>query len=535
MRLAVLLCLAAMPVNAETVVVPATITTATVFAEGASVTRRVAFDLPAGEHLIRVPVGASGDVQAWFISGTEAADVLAVTLATDRPPATGTERPDEVAAAAAEVERLEAVVRQRESGVAAIRARAEAAVARIGYLGRLGSAEGQPGDAAALAAIGRMVADETLAARQEALAAEVEAAAADTALKGDREALAEARKALAAVSGDSSEDGLLSLTISKAADGAGWIELTSLHDEAHWVPVYDMRLTRGQTAELVADRAVMVEQSTGEDWLGVDLTFSTASLAAQMDPSSIWPQHARIEPKGSEGDYSEGGGYSPVIVEPEVIVEDSSFATARFVGSTLTYHYPGKVDLRSGADLVRLALDSVTISADVGAVAVPLSDETAYMVAEITNDTGEILLPGQALLWLDGAMVGTKDFPQLASGAKAEIGFGPIHGLVLKRVVPDRTAGDRGMFSTSTEKSETAVVTVENLTAESWPVRLLDGVPYSEQDDLRIEWSADPAPDETDVDGSRGVLAWEFTVEPGTTKKIEIRQRLRWPSGYALQ
>ncbi|WP_328757455.1 DUF4139 domain-containing protein [Fuscibacter oryzae] len=66
------------------------------------------------------------------------------------------------------------------------------------------------------------------------------------------------------------------------------------------------------------------------------------------------------------------------------------------------------------------------------------------------------------------------------------MGFGAIEGLLLTRDMPTRNEGDRGLLSSDTERTETAVLKIRNLTQESWPIHLLDQVPYSEQADLQI-------------------------------------------------
>ena len=101
-------------------------------------------------------------------------------------------------------------------------------------------------------------------------------------------------------------------------------------------------------------------------------------------------------------------------------------------------------------------------------------------MAKFTNVTNEILLPGTASHLRDGARVGQIDFASLAPGDTAELGFGAIEGLRLTRDMPLRTEGDRGFISTSNQIEESAVLKVENLTDETWPVRVLDRVAYSE-------------------------------------------------------
>ena len=76
---------------------------------------------------------------------------------------------------------------------------------------------------------------------------------------------------------------------------------------------------------------------------------------------------------------------------------------------------------------------------------------------------------------------------------------------------------------------------IENLTNESWPVKLMDQVPYSEQEDLEISFTADPKPSETDVKGQRGVLAWSFDLAAGEKKEVMLNSLITWPSGKVLQ
>jgi hypothetical protein len=101
--------------------------------------------------------------------------------------------------------------------------------------------------------------------------------------------------------------------------------------------------------------------------------------------------------------------------------------------------------------------------------------------------------------------------------------------------MPERAEGDRGILTTSTQIEEKAVLQVENLTAETWPLRVLDQVPYSEQEELEITYRADPPVTEENADGQRGILAWEFDLGPGETKAITLDSLISWPEGKVLE
>lgn len=91
------------------------------------------------------------------------------------------------------------------------------------------------------------------------------------------------------------------------------------------------------------------------------------------------------------------------------------------------------------------------------------------------------------------------------------------------------------MISRSNQRDTVAEIEVENLTGQVWPLRVLDLVPFSEQEDLEITWSAKPTPSEENVDKQRGILAWDLKMQPGETRVITLNTRLGWPEGKVLR
>jgi uncharacterized protein (TIGR02231 family) len=222
-------------------------------------------------------------------------------------------------------------------------------------------------------------------------------------------------------------------------------------------------------------------------------------------------------------------------VAEEIMEAPAMVAQADFSAATVTYTYPGRVDIRNGVDDLRLPLDTLKLDADVWAEAAPSRDAIAYRMAEFTNTTQEILLPGQALIFADGTMIGFSNLPLLAAGADTEMGFGPLDGLRLTRTTPSKSEGDVGVFSSANQLKEAAVMSVENLTGQDWKVLLRDAVPYSEQDDLEVEFDASPSVTRRDPDGQRGILEWELDVAAGAKQEVTLDYTLIWPMGYVLR
>jgi uncharacterized protein (TIGR02231 family) len=210
-------------------------------------------------------------------------------------------------------------------------------------------------------------------------------------------------------------------------------------------------------------------------------------------------------------------------------------AKADFSGAAVTYIYPTRVTIRNGVEDLRLPLDQLTFEADVWAEATPMSDANAYRMAEFVNTSDEILLPGPVMVQADGTMVGFSYLPLLAAGAEMDMGFGPLDGLRLTRMTPNRTEGDVGVFSSANQLVDQTILTVENLTGQDWDVLLRDAVPYSEQDDLEVTLTASPEVTRRDPEGQRGIVEWDLSVPAGAEQEVTLDYTLRWPSGFVLR
>ena len=518
----------ATPALADTIEAPATIRAVTLFPRGAQVLREVTVNAPAGRHEILVPGLPEGtDISTLRVTG-EGVKIGAISLIDGRAPALVSPDSPPIKAARARLDQAREALANAQDQVATIRAKAQAAQDQIDFLKGAGT---QVSDPAQLQAMAQMVGDQILAASERAIAAKADARRAEAALAPLQKAVTQAQAALDAQQNPAQNHDVLRATI----EGSGRFTITTFAGNAGWQPTYDLRLD-ARTDRLEMERFVSVHQATGEDWHGVDLTLSTARPGAQSAPAPVYPRLARIGPPMVAQPLSKSlsrtaGAPEPMMAEAAL----SDTAALQMQGETVTYHYPSPVDLRDGVDDLRLKLDTKTLPVSVLAEAVPLSDPQAYRVAEGTNDTGEILLPGPANLFADGAMVGQTHLPMIAAGDKLRLGFGAIEGIRLSRTLPDTTEGDRGLISKSNERREVVQIDVKNLTKRDWPMRVIDRVPYSEQNDLKITNTFSPPPSATNYDDKRGVLAWNFDLPAGADKQIRSETTLTWPTDQILR
>ena len=538
---AALLATTALPVCADTIAATSRITAVTVYPDGAKLTREVTFTAPAaGSHeLLVTDLPYDSDPGLIRLAPSEGLQVGAFALRADRlPPREDPLTPEQQAAKAA-VEAAEAVADQTALALEAVNARVEAADAQVRFLSSFSGALPDGATPDTIKSMAAMIGTETLIARQAALAAKAELSPARKALTEAQEALAKAQAGYDALPSVDMDYTALSVAVTAAAAGEETVTVTQYVGNASWRPVYDLNLTRADGDALTLNRAVLVTQYTGEDWAGVALTLSSSRPAEQAAPSQLWPELRSIGPEVEAEDLARkalGGADMTMLPAPVAEAAPASITAGMAIeGDTVVYTYPEPVTVATGAEDLRLALDSLDFTPVVEAVAVPRLDKTAFVMASFTNASDEPLLPGQAMLFREGVLVGSTWLDVIAPGVETDVGFGAIETLTVKRQMPKRAGGETGVFTSANQQSESAVITVENTGDQAWPVRILDQVPYSEQDDLEIEVSASPEPTETDVEGQRGILAWEFDLAAGGKETITLEQVLTWPEGMILR
>ncbi|TCL07987.1 uncharacterized protein (TIGR02231 family) [Shimia isoporae] len=527
----------ALPLWADTIPLSAPVSAATLYADGATLTRTATFTAPAGSHdllITNLPEEIDPTTVRVAIDG---ATLGAVTVRFAKVPPIAELDSATLEAAKAEVDRIEAALRATRDEQADVLMQADAANARLGYLNRLQS----PQDAASPEALTQTLAiigQETLKARQEAAASQRAARAFEQTLEDLAEALSDARATVEALTPPETEKSMLAAEVSSDQPINGSVTLVHRTDwDAGWQPVYDLHLTTGEAPELRIHRNVFVFQDTGEDWNDVDVTLSTSRPNAQASPSGLAPWRRRIETP--QPVMPKNAGRLAMVDEAESQMAEPVMETAAIPtfddGINATYVYPTPVSINSGTEALRLALDTIDLTSDVYAFANPMRDETAFVMAESVNTSGELILNGAADFYLNDVFVTQNEMPLVAAGDDVKLSFGAIPGLRLTDTVTQKVTGDKGVLTSRNQQTETRILAAENLTDQSWALRLIGRVPYSEQQDLLISSQATPTPTNPQYEDQRGILMWAHTLEAGQTFNVELSHEIQWPLEMILR
>ena len=135
------------------------------------------------------------------------------------------------------------------------------------------------------------------------------------------------------------------------------------------------------------------------------------------------------------------------------------------------------------------------------------------------------------MLYRDGVFMGQGALPLLSPGEEAKLGFGADDLIKVKRVEVKRQIGEEGIISTSHVDSRAYDITVKNLHDYVVPVTILDQMPYSSLEDITVETLPGMTPPTTkDFEKKRGVLAWNFDLEPKAEKVLKHGFKITMPA-----
>ena len=138
-------------------------------------------------------------------------------------------------------------------------------------------------------------------------------------------------------------------------------------------------------------------------------------------------------------------------------------------------------------------------------------------------------------LFRDGMFVGQGGIPQLSAGEEIKLGFGVDDLIKVKRAEVKRNSGTTGIITTSNVQELAWDISVKNLHDVMIPVTVIDRKPYSAQSDIVVEsLGGMTEPSVTDYEKRRGVLAWNFDLEPKAEKDLKTGYKITAPQSIHL-
>lgn len=294
---------------------------------------------------------------------------------------------------------------------------------------------------------------------------------------------------------------------------------------ALWRPLHSAWLHPGGKLDFSCRAAVW--QNTGEDWVDAKLFFSTARSSLGIEPPLLDDDllSARRKPE------------RVVLEQRQVAVQQAGLG--HDVGSDQgAVELPGVDD---GGELQNLeASEPVTLPSDGRLNIVPLfsfeaiSEERLVCMPELatkvfrdvvqSNESGRPLLAGPVELIRDSGFVGWTRLLYVAPGERFSLSFGHDDGLRVFRNQKNESEVD-GVDGWSHNDAWVQLY-VSNISGEPKAFELMERVPVSEIEHVRVQINDDECEPEAPQVDENGFCRWRLELEPNGHESVALSFRI---------
>jgi len=219
---------------------------------------------------------------------------------------------------------------------------------------------------------------------------------------------------------------------------------------------------------------------------------------------------------------------------------DAFHADVRRTGLVVAFRslVPGSV--ASNNQPVRVALGRWPLQPKVRWTAFPKATDKVFVTAKVKNDTGTPLPAGEARVFLGPDYVGPMAVLDWGIGKEIDVGLGVDREVEAARELLQQERSTEGVFSKDTVHSRSFRITLKNHRNRTIDVRVLDQVPVSRDEDLRVEVK-EPSmafaqlPDrEKEDNAARGILEWRLSLQAGNEADLRFGFEVRHPKSRTM-
>jgi len=343
------------------------------------------------------------------------------------------------------------------------------------------------------------------------------------------------------------------IVVEKTNAGAGKVRLNYLVDAASWHPQYKMRAGKTAKEAVQLEYLAAVMQHTGEDWTGIKLALSTAQPALNAAPPELQSLQVTSVPRANapavvrqtdtmeleeqvkglrakaqmhfnEKKQSSGAGLvntaaaldqSWELFNPEAAIKRGCALAVR-EGPTVTYHLNSRLTMPSRNDEQVLEVARLDFQPEYYYKAVPILSSQVYRLADLTNKSSYVLLPGEATMYLGTDFVGQMSLPLVAVGEQFTAGFGVDPQLQVQRQMTDKSRTTQG--ANQALRYEYRIL-LSSFKTEPVKLQVWDRLPRAETEAVGVSLlkaSPDVSKDALYLREQRpnNLLRWDVTIEP---------------------
>ena len=321
----------------------------------------------------------------------------------------------------------------------------------------------------------------------------------------------------------------LVVTIEPTTAGDFELEVSYVVAEASWTPLYDVQVSdTGDTVNL--SYLAEVQQRSGEDWIGVSLTLSTAKpgmgtlppklhpwyidVPIPVDPfkramaSSIPPMAGAIRMRKSADlpDSEETDEIFEQMIAAETVAVEVSTQ-----GGVVTFQLNGGSNIPSDGAPHKVAIFNDDYPCQLEYIAIPRLVSFAYLQASVTNpSTGATVLPGKANIFRNNTFVGTTQLENIAPGQEFKLNLGIDESLKIERDLIEQEV-DKRFLGNQRRITYAYRLVINNLSRHPVNLKVTEQLPVSRNEQIKVRLTRSTPQIQL---SEMGMLVWSLTLPP---------------------
>ncbi|MDF5709972.1 MAG: mucoidy inhibitor MuiA family protein [Nostoc sp. S4] len=339
----------------------------------------------------------------------------------------------------------------------------------------------------------------------------------------------------------------LSLVVAVEVTGEGEfeLELSYLVNRASWTPLYDLRFST--TSDIVhLSYLAEITQSSGEDWIGANLTLSTAKPGLGTLPPKLEPwyidtprlqiarqRRARFAAQppllpsiaaapASEENWQE----QDEVTEDNLITAEIVAAEVSKQGSVVTFKLNGGGNIPSDGAPHKTTIFNDDYACNFDYVAIPRLVSFAYLQANVKNSAnGATLLPGKANIFRNNIFIGSTGLENIAPGQEFKLNLGIDEGLKIERDLVERLV-DKRLISNLRRITYSYRLIITNLLDKQVNLKVIEQLPVSRNEQIKVRLIRTNPQIQL---GEMGILEWQLSLALQERREIYYQFTVEHP------
>lgn len=322
------------------------------------------------------------------------------------------------------------------------------------------------------------------------------------------------------------------------------LKCTYIVSNAGWTPMYDLR-SAGITENVKLNYKANVYQNTGQEWKAVKMIVSTGNPSLNNDRPILNPLYASIynpvvrkfadATLRADNIYNMADEeYEEVVASPQkiekkekVAYEDAYKYNTQVSQNQINVEYVinQKQDIASDGKVNMLGLIDYELDTQYVYHSVPKLDESAFLLAKISNWGQYNLVSGEANLFFEGAYVGKSFINSAVTADELLLSMGRDNSIVIERKAIKEYTSSKFIGSKKKEQFGYEII-VKNKKSIPIEIEILDQIPISQDKKIEIILDENGSANHTKEVGK---LLWKLKIEAGQSKKERFVYTVKYP------